>query len=142
MTPASLADLHARAIRVPRPWSAAEFTDLLASPLAYVTGDKCAFAFGRVVAGEAELLTIVTDPEHRRRGLGRKVLAAFESEAVRRGATRAFLEVAADNAGARRLYLSAGYAEVGLRPRYYATAESGHIDAVLMAKTLESPAIP
>jgi ribosomal-protein-alanine N-acetyltransferase len=46
-----------------------------------------------------------------------------------------FLEVAPGNAAARALYASAGYAEVGRRPRYYPDGS----DALLLARAL-SPA--
>ncbi|MFN4101064.1 MAG: GNAT family N-acetyltransferase, partial [Pararhodobacter sp.] len=106
MTPEALAALHARAFATPPPWSAAGFAGLLDSPLVFLTADAQgrAFALGRVVAGEAELLTLATDPAARRQGLARAQMAAFEREAQARGAVTAFLEVAEDNAAARALY--------------------------------------
>jgi ribosomal-protein-alanine N-acetyltransferase len=89
-----------------------------------------------VILDEAELLTIATHPGHRRQGLGRAALEAFESVARARGATIAHLEVAADNAAAIALYASAGYARSGLRRSYYRSADGTPVDAVLMAKAL------
>jgi ribosomal-protein-alanine N-acetyltransferase len=131
-----MAALHAAAMTTPRPWSAAEFADLLATPGTFATGDERAFALGRVILDEAELLTIATHPEQRRRGLGRTMLAAFESEARDRGATIAHLEVAADNVPAIALYEAGGYRGTGLRRGYYRSADGARIDAVLMAKAL------
>jgi [ribosomal protein S18]-alanine N-acetyltransferase len=131
-----MAALHAAAMTTPRPWSEAEFAALLATPGVFATGDARAFAMGRVVLDEAELLTIATHPDHRRRGLGRATLAAFESAARARGATTAHLEVAADNAPALGLYEAAGYRRTGLRRGYYRTPGGVPEDAILLAKPL------
>ncbi|CAN0065876.1 unnamed protein product [Phaeothamnion confervicola] len=50
-------------------------------------------------------------PEARRRGLARRLLAAAEEHARRRGAARCRLDVLVGNSAARQLYLSAGYEE-------------------------------
>lgn len=136
MTPEALARLHARAFTHPRPWTAQEFADLLASPHAFVTGDARGFAMGRVIADEAELLTIATDPDHRRAGLARTTLGAFHTAAQSRGATMAFLEVAADNAPARALYDAAGYVQTGLRKGYYRNRTGATVDALLLSRAL------
>ena len=70
MTAAEMADVHAAAFTTPRPWSEAEIADLLASPLCFALTEPGGFLLGRVVAGEAELLTIAVAPDARRRGLG------------------------------------------------------------------------
>jgi ribosomal-protein-alanine N-acetyltransferase len=133
-----MAALHAAAMTTPRPWSAAELAALLATPGAFACGDERAFAMGRVVIDEAELLTIATHPDHRRKGLGRATLAAFESEARARGAATAHLEVAADNAPALVLYDSAGYRRTGLRRGYYGGGDGAPVDALLLSKPLRS----
>ena len=136
MTPEEMATCHARAFAGQgRAWSEQEFADLLESPHVFAIGDGCAFALGRAVADEAELLTIATDPAHRRKGLGRETLSAFEAGAVARGVTRAFLEVSDGNTGAIALYQAAGYAETGRRKGYYQTPD-GREDALLMEKAL------
>lgn len=131
-----MAALHAAAMTTPRPWTEADFAALLAHSGTFVTGDTTAFAMGRVVLDEAELLTIATHPAHLRRGLGRARLAAFEHEARTRGARTAHLEVAADNAAARALYHWAGYRQTGLRRGYYRPATGPAVDALLLAKPL------
>lgn len=138
---------------VPGPWSACEFSDLLASPGVFLAkpprdvpalrgkgADDASmqfhgFALGRVAADEAELLTIAVDPGHRRQGLGSACCAAFEAEAKSRGAERAFLEVAATNEAALRLYLASGWSRHGCRKAYYRT-QSRRVDAILMSKSL------
>ncbi len=136
MTTEALARLHAAAFTHPRPWSAQEFAQLLNSPHVFVVGDARAFAMGRVIADEVELLTIATDPAHRRQGLGTATLAAFHDTARARGAASAFLEVAADNHAARALYHQAGYAQTGLRKAYYRRPDGQASDAVVMARPL------
>ena len=136
MTPEALAALHARAMAPDRGWSAAEFADLLDNAHAFALGDARAFALGRAVAGEAELLMLATDPAHRRQGLARARLAAFEAEARARGASIAFLEVAADNAPARVLYTAAGWVERARRPAYYARPKGPAADALIMVRAL------
>jgi ribosomal-protein-alanine N-acetyltransferase len=136
VTPAALAAIHRAAFTTPRPWSEKEFADFLDDRLCFLTVEGPAFALGRVIAGEVELLTLATDPAQQGRGYGRRCLAAFEAEARQRGAETAFLEVAADNDAARALYASAGWRETGVRPRYYHAPDGTRIDAQIMSKTL------
>lgn len=136
MTPQALAALYAAAFPASRGWSAAEFEDLLTSPHCFLVSSKHAFALGRVVADEAELLTIATHPDQQGQGLGRQCLRGFQEEATSRGATSAFLEVAGDNPAAINLYESEGWQRTGLRKGYYARETGPSVDAVLMGKTL------
>lgn len=137
-TPEDLAALHARAFAGQgRGWSATEFAELLASPLICLCAGPRGFALSRVVADEAELLTLATDPAHRRQGVAAALLAEIESTVRRRGATCQFLEVAADNVAARALYAAAGYAQTGRRAGYYARDERGRVDALLLSKALD-----
>lgn len=75
-------------------------------------------AAGMVVnaAGIAVFLNIVVSAEQRGRGLGRAVMLAGLDWARQDGAGTAALQVAADNAVARKLYGSLGFAE---RYRYH-----------------------
>lgn len=137
MTPEDMARTHARAFGdTSRGWSAQEIADLLQSPLVFALGDARAFALGRAIAGEAELLTLATDPEYRRKGLARACLVAFEAGAQARGARTAFLEVAADNAEARALYDRAGYGLIARRKGYYARSGTEPIDALILQKSI------
>lgn len=79
-------------------------------------------------SGQGDIQTIAVAPERRGSGLGRALMLALVDEARRREAWQVFLEVRADNPVARSLYNSLGFAEIGVRPRYY----RGGIDAVLM----------
>ena len=140
MTAAELARLHARAFVTPPPWSAAAFAATLADPAAFLLAEPGALLVGRVAAGEAELLTLATDPDARRQGMARRLLAGFDAESVRRGATEAVLEVAEDNAAARALYAAAGWRQAGRRPGYYPAAGSTGRTAALILRKLLAPA--
>ncbi|NKB27897.1 MAG: GNAT family N-acetyltransferase [Rhodobacteraceae bacterium] len=134
MTAAALALTHKRAMAT-RPWSTDEFSALLQAPGVFLIGDATCFALGRLAADEAELLTLATDPDFRRRGLARKALNAFHATARDRGATAAFLEVAHDNTAAIALYLGCGWVEVGRRAGYYEN-DGAAIDAIVMRRDL------
>lgn len=132
-----MAALHARAFSGHgRPWRADEFADLLASSHVIARGDERGFGLSRLVADEAELLTLATDPEHRRQGRARAVLTALEDALIARGAARHFLEVAADNHTARALYAAMGYDETARRSAYYARPGGHAADAVIMSRVL------
>ncbi len=136
MTPCDMAATHAEALVHSRPWSEAEFASLLNSPLCFVTGDPRCFAIGRVVADEAELLTLATHPNWQRQGLARGLLNRWRVAARERGANTAFLEVAADNVPALSLYVSDGFVEGGIRKAYYPRPGAQAADAILMIRTL------
>jgi len=136
MTPAEMAALHARSFTTPRPWSEAEITALLASPLVFALTRPGAFLLGRVVAGEAELLTIAVHPDQRRSGLGGALVDAFVTEARARGGESAFLEVAASNTAARALYANCGFAPAGRRRGYYHRPDGTSEDALVLVRSL------
>jgi len=141
MTPEALAALHARCFSTPRPWSAAEFEDLLASRFCFLLTAPGGFLLGRVIADEAELLTVAVDPDQRRQGTGRKLLSRFPETSENRGATTAFLEVAEDNSAARALYAGAGWAESGRRRAYYHRPDGSAVDALLLTLPLHPPSV-
>ena len=137
MTPAALAAFAARALDgATRAWSVQEFADLLDQPSTILTTTPDAFALGRVVAGEAELLLIATAPERRRTGAARACLATFEDTCRTKGAKAVFLEVSQTNTAALALYAAAGYAQVGARPDYYRTPQGGLETALVLRKAL------
>lgn len=94
-----------------------------------------ACAILRIVADQAEILTVAVLPSARRQGLGGRLVQCCLAEAAVAGAVALHLEVARSNAAARAVYRAAGFAETGRRPRYYATPQ-GREDAVLMGRDL------
>lgn len=139
MTPDALAALHASSFTTPRPWSAAEFADLLRASGVFLLCDTTGFLLGRVIADEAELLTVAVDPAARRQGTGARLVAAFATEARARGAVTGFLEVAASNAAAQALYRRAGWVEAGRRKRYYHAPDGSAEDALVLRRDLSQP---
>jgi len=71
---------------------------------------------GRTPPFEYEIHTIGVDPAYQGRGIGRRLLDKLLNVAA--GAV-VHLEVRTDNAPAIALYRSVGFADVGLRRRYY-----------------------
>lgn len=136
MPPDALAALHARCFETPRPWHAHEFTSMLASYGVFLHSTQAGFILGREIVGEAEVLTLAVDPTSQRQGVGRMLLAKFEAQAIQRGATEAFLEVACDNVAAIALYRTANYTESGKRAAYYSPPNGPKIDALMMRKPL------
>jgi ribosomal-protein-alanine N-acetyltransferase len=79
--------------------------------------------------GEAHIVTIAVRPELRRQGLGEVLLLAALEAAVETGQQEVTLEHRISNQGARALYEKYGFAQVGVRARYYTDNQE---DAVLM----------
>lgn len=73
----------------------------------------------RRTSAAARLTSIAVAPSGAGRGLGRRLLAALETEAMAAGSRRMRLEVRADNTAARKLYESTGYRLVETLPEYY-----------------------
>ncbi len=112
-------------------WDRDSLARLLASPGAHAliacdgeAGEARALGLAllRVAHDEGELLSLAVVPGARRRGAGTILLRASLAQAAALGARRLFLEVAPDNAAARRLYEGFGFAEVGCRPSTYRAA--------------------
>ncbi|EPX85969.1 Ribosomal-protein-S18p-alanine acetyltransferase [Salipiger mucosus DSM 16094] len=136
MTPDRLAEIAARAYRHMTPWTAADIRDTLKQPSALLVTRMQAFVLGRVVADEAEIFALATDPEHQRRGAARAALAAFEQAAAERGAATVLLEVAEENEPARAFYAACGYEDCGRRRGYYHRPDGSRDDALLMRRSL------
>lgn len=133
MTPQELAHTHASAFTQSRPWTESEFADLLTNRFTHIIGSADSFALFQVIADEAELLTIATHSSQQRQGLALRCMQDWHAKAKTLGATRAFLDVAADNHPAIALYRRCGYTACGLRKGYYLRKNAEKIDAVVMA---------
>ena len=134
-----MGQLHMRAFT--DPWSAMAFRGMLLDSSILTlgieqAGNLAAFVMAQTVAGEADILTIATAPEHRRKGLARTLIGALASRLGERGVARFTLDVAEDNTPARALYRELGFTEDGRRPRYYTSGRDVPVDAVLMSRRL------
>lgn len=141
MTPLGLAEIHSAAFLRERPWSADEFQNLLDSAYVTLFHQPGGFALTRTVGGESELLTLAVNPTHQRRGIGRNLTLEWLA-AIDGMADTAFLEVAADNTSAQRLYLDSGFVEVARRTAYYARKNATSVDAVVMRYRLTQGLTP
>lgn len=125
----NLANLH-KLCFPNKPWSADDFADLKKSGCDVMASEH-GFVVWRVVADEAEIITIGVHPDARRGGIADAMLTLVESDVKKRGGKKIFLEVAENNVPARALYEHNGYVQVGVRSKYY-----DGTDAILMEKIL------
>lgn len=106
------------------PWSELTFRGLLqrrdAELLVAEAGGRLAgYAVFWQVLDQGELGNVAVDPEWRRRGVARRLIAEVVERAAARGVRELFLEVRPSNTGARLLYESFGFIRVGQRRNYY-----------------------
>ena len=97
------------------------------------SGEMVGFAFVMENEnGSAHLTTIGVAPEHRRRGLARRLLTHIEDSVRAREIGTIMLEVRVGNEGAQELYRRNGYMIVQRINKYYTNGE----DCYLMMKGL------
>lgn len=123
------------------PWSIAIFRDCLLAGyhclVLDIGGAVTGYAIMSMAAGEAHILNLCVHPMARHYGFGRRLLNNLLLKAHECEVERAFLEVRPSNKIARRLYETAGFVEIGVRPSYY-QAQDGREDAIVLAATLRS----
>ena len=140
MTPAEMAQLHRSEPTGQRAWSEAEFSTMLSASNALSVTCDAGFAVGQVIVNEAELFLIMTKPEHRKQGIGHRILETFEQRALQNNIRRIILEVAYSNVAARALYTSNGYQQIAVRKNYYTFPNGRRVDAIVMEKYLKKTA--
>ena len=97
------------------------------------SGEMVGFVFVLVNEdGSAHLTTIGVAPEHRRRGLAKRLLLHLESALRTRNISTIVLEVRVSNQSAQDLYRDAGFSVVQRLAKYYNNGE----DCFLMVKSL------
>lgn len=84
-----------------------------------IEGAPAAIGATAIGGGFAGIFGMRTTPDHRRKGLARRVLRGLLAEAKGQGAEQAWLQVEADNAPAIALYADEGF-EAAYRYRYWA----------------------
>lgn len=126
----------------PESWSAAAYREELADRVQryYVAavdddGTLLGWAGVRVVADEAEILTVGVIPAARRQGVGSALVRELLDEARRRQASVVFLDVRVANEDAQRIYAREGFVVVGRRRGYY---DNGRTDSLTMSLTLNA----
>jgi ribosomal-protein-alanine N-acetyltransferase len=108
--------------------------DSLSYRIVTPTGQMVAFVFVMTSRedGTGHITTIGVAPEHRRRGLGNKLLNHAEEALRKRGIGVVMLEVRVGNLAAQNLYRAFDYSIVQRLPKYYNNGEDGF----LMVKSL------
>ena len=95
------------------------------------------FIILRAAGDQAEILTLVTHPAHRKQGIGQTLITEARKRAIEQGVEIIFLDVAEDNPAAIALYRSCGFEQFGRRPAYY-RRPSGRIAALTFRKKLDA----
>ena len=126
-------------------WSADTFAELLSGAGVCLWAARegrvlSGFVLARMVADEAEILTIAVAGPYRGQRLGERLMEQVVVGALARGAASLFLEVAEDNHSAISLYARMGFSEVGRRPAYY-PRKTGPIAGLTMRLALNGAAV-
>jgi ribosomal-protein-alanine N-acetyltransferase len=124
-TPGDAADLSAlHGASFHRGWSEDEFERLLldravVAHRAMLGRQLAGFIISRIIAGEAEILSVAVASSRRGKGLAREMLNLHLRRLAGLGTRTVFLEVGEGNVPANRLYERAGFRMVGRREGYY-----------------------
>lgn len=118
------------------PWSeksiASELENALSLWLVAVEGDVViGYVGSQTVLGWTDMMNVAVHPDHRRKGVGEKLVLALEEALKELESTCLTLEVRASNEPARALYEKLGFTEVGRRKNYYRNPKE---DALIMRK--------
>ncbi|MFK0683979.1 ribosomal protein S18-alanine N-acetyltransferase [Ochrobactrum sp. BD67] len=125
-------------------WSSDDFRSLIAQDTVFgfvartegKPNDACGFVLARLVAGEAEILTIAVARDVQRQGVGRALMDAVLRHLYQERAETLFLEVDEANVAAQALYRRLGFQKVGDRPAYYETP-NGRSAALILRRDLK-----
>jgi ribosomal-protein-alanine N-acetyltransferase len=101
---------------------------------AWARGDLAGFGIMQYGEEAAHLNLLAVDPRHRRRAVGRALVAWLEETAAVAGTFVIRLETRAGNRGAQGFYEALGYRQTGRVSGYYQGVE----DAVQMARDLRA----
>ena len=97
--------------------------------------EVCGFVVYSLVMDEGSIHNIAVSPMWQGQGIARILLQEALDILRNRGALRCLLEVRTSNEVARSLYDSFGFAQDGVREKYY-PSRNGREDALLMSKSL------
>jgi ribosomal-protein-alanine N-acetyltransferase len=119
----------------PTPWSRRQFQFEIRNRACHYfvakSGDTVIGYAGLVVVGsEGYITNLAVKVEHRRKGLGRRMMLTIFRKALETGADIISLEVRKSNFIAQELYRQFGFCQVGVRRRYYADNRE---DALVMS---------
>jgi ribosomal-protein-alanine N-acetyltransferase len=127
------------------PWPAYAFEqELTGNRLAHYVvarsgGRVVGFAGIWLMVDEAHVTTFGVHPDHRRRGVGRRLLLRLAELAIELGSARLTLEVRVSNTAAQALYQAFGFRVAGRRIAYY--SDDGEDAVVMTTPELADPAM-
>jgi len=140
-----LAEAHlAEVLRIerecfPAPWTESMFrqeieeTWLSRSFVALEDGSVAGYIIAWFLRGEVHVLNVAVKASHQRRGIGRRLLTHVIELGEQTDHHLVTLEVRASNDSAKLLYMTMGFAPVGIRRRYYRDNDE---DAIVMVRRL------
>ncbi len=136
---AAIAALHGASFR--RGWSEEEVDVLLLdrhviADRARARGKLVGFIMSRLVANEAEILSVAVARVAQRRGLAGRLLDLHLRRLAGLSARTVFLEVDEHNTPALRLYARGGFREVAKRPNYYPSGPGKAANALVLRRDL------
>jgi [ribosomal protein S18]-alanine N-acetyltransferase len=123
----------------PAPWTEAMFRQeveekwLSRSFVALLDGNIVGYVISWFLRGEVHVLNLAVTKAHQRQGIARRMLATVLDVAKDEACHLVTLEVRVSNDPAKFLYMSMGFAPVGIRRRYYHDNDE---DALVMTKRL------
>lgn len=123
----------------PAPWTEGMFrqeveeTWLSRSFVARVGDEVAGYIIAWFLRGEVHVLNVAVAADFQRRGVGRKLMAHVIELGEHSDHHLVTLEVRASNDPAKLLYVTMGFAPVGIRRRYYRDNDE---DAIVMVKRL------
>ena len=140
-----LAETHlAEVLRIerqcfPAPWTEGMFrqeveeTWLSRSFVAIHDGEVAGYIIAWFLRGEVHVLNVAVTAKYQRQGIGRKLMSHVIELGEQSEHQLVTLEVRASNDPAKLLYVTMGFAPVGIRRRYYRDNDE---DAIVMVKRL------
>jgi [ribosomal protein S18]-alanine N-acetyltransferase len=118
------------------PWSLQMFRETICFPHSLnfvirkrVDNTLVGYANFYLVVDEVQVLNIAVDPIQRNLGYGKALLVYAIEELRNRHASDFYLEVREGNEGARHLYRTLGFVQIGRRKKYY---PENNEDAIVM----------
>ncbi len=136
-------DVHAlvfaEAVCFSDPWPSQFFVSELFAPgrfnrlLLSSDGRLVSYLFAAWQYLDLHVLKVATLTEHRRQGVGRRMMALAEAHAREMGGESVTLEVRESNEAAISLYLAMDFVEVGRRAHYYTDGEDALVMTLLLS---------
>lgn len=104
--------------------------------VAEIDGKTIGYVLGNIEDLEGHILAIAVDPNHKRLGVGTKLMKSVINRLKGKGAKRVRLELKLYNKDARNFYLSLGFKESHIVKGYYRMRGYTE-DALIMIKNIE-----